>query len=122
MALLLGNDTVYKVFSMVSALGTCPDNNVYYSGKYTSFFSSNFSLLYFNFDKQKENQVEELQSIFIKHFTMFFLNQLFPEPSGSKSLQFPLQSDNDLLNVSELFASNSYLATITNVKLDLSFC
>lgn len=107
---------------MVSALGTCTDNNVYYSGKYTSFFSSNFSLLYFNFDKEKENQVEELQSIFIKHSTMFFLNQLFPEPSGSKSLQFPLQSDNDLLNVSELFASNSYLATITNVKLDLSFC
>ena len=53
---------------------------------------------------------------------MFFLNQLFPGPSASKSLQFPLQSENDLLNVSELFAANSYLATIINVKLDLSFC
>lgn len=68
-------------------------------GKKLSFFSSNFSPFFSDFDKQEEDQVEELQSIFIKHSTIFFLNQLFPGTSASKSLQFPLQSENELLNV-----------------------
>lgn len=80
------------------ALGACTENSIY-NRKKLSFFSSNFSFFFFDFDKEEENQVEELESICIKHPKIFFLNQLFPETSASKSLQFPLQSENELLNV-----------------------
>lgn len=87
---------ICKVLSTVLALRTCSENSTYYQEK-----SSHFSLFLFHFcfEIEEELQVLDLQSIFIKHPKVLFLNQLFPGTSASKSFQFPLQSENDLLHV-----------------------